>query len=86
MLPIAALVSKWRKWPGEDSGPPQDFDPEVIADKAGFKPAPGGTLVPGDLPLHPVAVPDGLRPPLLRSRGQQRPWSPFGALSRAWAA
>src|SRR5262245_41434689 len=64
VLPIAALLSKWRKWPVEDPGPPQGIDPAAIADKAGFKPAPGGTLVPGDFPLRPVAVPDGLRPPV----------------------
>jgi hypothetical protein len=64
VLPIAALFSKWRKWPVEDPGPPQDIDPAAIADKAGFKPAPGGTLVPGDFPLRPVIVPHGLRPPV----------------------
>jgi len=64
VLPIAALFSNWRKWPVEASGPPQDIDHAAIADKAGFKPAPGGTLVLGDFPLRPVAVPDGLRPPV----------------------
>jgi hypothetical protein len=63
VLPITALLSKWRRWPVEDSGPPKDIDPSVIADEAGFKPAPGGTLVPGDFPLRSVAVPNGLRPP-----------------------
>src|SRR5262245_61747801 len=64
VLPIAALFSTWRKWSVEASGPPQDIDPAAIADKAGFKPAPGGTLVPDDFPLHRVAVPDGLCPPV----------------------
>src|SRR5262245_22066860 len=64
VLPIAALLGRWRTWPVEDASPPQHIDPAVIADKAGFKPAPGGTLVPCDFPLSPVAVPDGLRPPV----------------------
>ena len=63
VLPITALLSKWRKWPVEHSRAPQDIDPAVIADEAGFKPAPGGTLVTGDFPLRPVAVAEGLRPP-----------------------
>jgi hypothetical protein len=48
----------------EEDGPPQDVGPAVIADKAGFKPAPGGILVLGDFALLPCAVPDGLRPPV----------------------
>jgi hypothetical protein len=58
------MFSKWRKWPVEDPDPPQNIDSAVIADKAGFKPAPGGTLVASEFPLRPIAVPDGLRPPI----------------------
>ncbi|HEX6683029.1 MAG TPA: WD40 repeat domain-containing protein [Candidatus Limnocylindrales bacterium] len=39
------------------------IDPAVIADEAGFKPAPGGAIIPGEFTLRPVAVPDGLRTP-----------------------
>ena len=91
VLPIAAMLGKWRKWPVEHSGPPQDIDPAVIADAAGFKPAPGGALVPGDFPLRPVAVPDGLRPPAATEalivmpgpRGFTASWMP-GAPTLPW--
>ena len=95
VLPIAALFSKWRKWPVEESGPAQDIDPAVIADKAGFKPAPGGTLVLGDFPLRPVAVPDGLRPPVatealvvMPDQGGPKkvPWLPGACLKVPWLA
>jgi hypothetical protein len=95
VLPIAALLSKWRKWPVEDSRPPKDIDPAVIADEAGFKPAPGGTLVPGDFPLRPVAVADGLRPPVATEAlvvmpdlgGPNRiPWLPGARLKVPWLA
>jgi hypothetical protein len=95
VLPIAALLSKRRKWPVEDSGPPQDIDPALIADKAGFKPAPGGTLVPNDFPLRPVAVPDGLRPPVatevlvvMPDQGGPKkvPWLPGARLKVPWLA
>jgi hypothetical protein len=91
VLPIAAMLGKWRKWPVKHSGPPQDIDPAVIADAAGFKPAPGGALVPGDFPLRPVAVPDGLRPPAATEalivmpgpRGFTASWMP-GAPTLPW--
>jgi hypothetical protein len=95
VLPIAAMFGKWRRWPAEDSGPPQDIDPAVIADKAGFKPAPGGTLVPGDFALRPVAVPDGLRPPVatealvvMPDQGgpNELPWLPGVRLDVPWLA
>jgi hypothetical protein len=95
VLPITVLLSKWRKWPVEDSGPAPDIDPAVIADGAGFKPAPGGTLVPGDFPLRPVAVPDGLRPPAATEalivmpglRGGPRVrWLPGARLTVPWLA
>jgi hypothetical protein len=90
VLPIAALLSKGRTWPADDPGPPQDIDPAAIADAAGFKPAPGGTLVPGDFPLRPLAVPDGLRPPaatealiVMPAGGIKARWMP-GAPTVPW--
>jgi hypothetical protein len=61
VLPITALLHRGA---AVDSGAPQDIDPAVIADEAGFKPAPGGTVVASNFPLRPLAVPDGLRPPI----------------------
>ena len=95
VLPIAALFGKWRKWPVEDSGSPQDSDYAVIADKAGFKPAHGGTLVPGDFLLRAVAVPDGLRPLVatevlivMPDQGGPKkvPWLPGARLKVPWLA
>jgi hypothetical protein len=95
VLPIAALLRNWRTWPVEEPGPPQHIDPAVIADKAGFKPAPGGTLVPGEFPLRPIAVPDGLRPPVatevlvvMPDQGgpKKLPWLPGARLKVPWLA
>lgn len=81
VLPITALLNKLC---AEDSGSPQDIDPAVIADEAGFKPTPGVTLLPSDFPLRPVVVPDGLRPPAATEAlvvmpgpgGSRVPWLP----------
>src|SRR5262245_261984 len=66
----------------------------VIADEAGFKPAPGGTLVPGDFPLRRVAVPDGLRLPVATEAlivmpgpgGFTAPWLPGTHSKVPWLA
>src|SRR5262245_66314464 len=71
------------------------MDTACIADKARFKPAPGGTLVPCDFPLSPVAVPDGLRPPVAtevlvvmpdQSGPKKVPWLPDARLKVLWLA
>src|SRR5262245_64836249 len=71
------------------------MDTACIADKARFKPAPGGTLVPCDFPLSPVAVPDGLRPPVAtevlvvmpdQSGPKKLPWLPGARLKVPWLA
>jgi hypothetical protein len=96
VLPIAALLlTKWRTSPTEDSGSPQRIDPAVIADEAGFKPAPGGTRVASDFPLRTVAVPDGLRPPVAtealvvmpdQDGPKKLPWLPGARLNVPWLA
>jgi hypothetical protein len=92
VLPIAALLNKGST---KDSGSPQDIGPAVIADEAGFKPAPGGTLVASDFPLRPLAVPDGLRPPVatevlvvMPDQGGPKkvPWLPGARLKVPWLA
>jgi hypothetical protein len=92
VLPITALLNKGS---AEDSGSPQDIDPAVIADEAGFKPAPGGTLVASDFPVRPLAVPDGLRPPVatevlivMPEQGgpKKAPWLPGARLKVPWLA
>lgn len=45
-----------------DEGPATQ-DPATVADSAGFKPAPGGPVAPGDFTLHPVPLPDDFTVP-----------------------
>ena len=66
-------------WPVDPAAPRQD--PATVADSAGFKPAPGGPVRPGDFTLHPTPTPGDLRIPsphevlveMAHGRGDARP-------------
>ena len=46
-----------------DSPDMTDPDPATVADEAGFKRAPGGSVIPGEIALRPVTVPGDLEIP-----------------------